>query len=295
MVCQSAGFLSFLPVIAGKLCRVPVVIIVIGTDAHFFPEIQYGHYRKTLLAWFTRFSLKHASLLAPVHESLIQYAYRYAENAPSEQGVLPLVPGLKTGVRVVPNGFDDQQFRPLTGVPRENTRFITAVANIEMPNVYFLKGLDLYLEMARRFPQYQFVLLGVHPKHPIGRELNNLEKIPFVPQEKLAEMYSRCRFYVQLSMAEGFPNAICEAMLCECVPIASAVFALPEIVGDAGFLLARKDPDLLEKLIRQATQSDLDRLGQRARQRIQQRYPLRLREQALLQLADELMAENDAD
>ncbi|RMG63762.1 MAG: glycosyltransferase [Calditrichaeota bacterium] len=289
MVCQSAGYLSFLPVLLGKMFRIPVLIIVIGTDAHSFPSIHYGHFRKPALAWFTRFSLKHATVLAPVHGSLVDSVYEYDDRDFPRQGFLYFAPDVRTPVRVILNGYDDRLFRPLPGIRRETTSFVTAVANIDIPDVYFRKGIDLYLEMARRFPDYRFVLLGVPPDHPMGKDLSNLEKIPFVPQEKLAEVYSRCRFYLQLSMAEGLPNAICEAMLCECVPIASAVFALPEIVGDSGFLLPRRDPDLLEALIRKALHSDLDRLGRRARARIQTLFPLKRREEELLQLVAALM------
>jgi glycosyltransferase involved in cell wall biosynthesis len=76
-----------------------------------------------------------------------------------------------------------------------------------------------------------------------------------------------------LSVWEGFPSAPCEAMLCECVPIASPVAALPEIIGDTGYILERKDPDQLEALIAQALTSDLDLLGRKARQRIMERFP----------------------
>jgi glycosyltransferase involved in cell wall biosynthesis len=73
---------------------------------------------------------------------------------------------------------------------------------------------------------------------------------------------------------EGFPSAPCEAMLCECIPITSNVGALPLIVGDAGFILDRKDPEKLKELFKQALASNVDDLGKKARRRIIAKFPV---------------------
>lgn len=133
--------------------------------------------------------------------------------------------------------------------------------------------IDLIFKMADRFPQCRFTVLGNTPAMRYERVPPNVSLHGFVPYEKLPAFYARHRFYLQLSIWEGFPSAPCEAMLCECVPIASTVAALPEIVGDAGFLLERKDPDRLKELIDQALGADLDSLGKKARKRIREKFP----------------------
>jgi glycosyltransferase involved in cell wall biosynthesis len=55
-----------------------------------------------------------------------------------------------------------------------------------------------------------------------------------------------------LSISEGFPNAICEAMLCGCIPLGSNVAAIPKIIGNEGYILKKRSVEDLEKLIQQA-------------------------------------------
>lgn len=67
--------------------------------------------------------------------------------------------------------------------------------------------------------------------------------------EALVQLYNTHEFYLQLSSSEGFPNALGEAMACGCIPIGSAVGAIPEILGDTGLLLKRKALGALQQLI----------------------------------------------
>jgi len=49
VVCQSAGYLSFLPALFSKVMPFKCYIIAIGTDASRLVEINYGHFTKPLL------------------------------------------------------------------------------------------------------------------------------------------------------------------------------------------------------------------------------------------------------
>ena len=42
-------------------------------------------------------------------------------------------------------------------------------------------------------------------------------------------------------MREGLPNALCEAMLCECVPVGTDVQGIRTAMGDAGFYVPYGD------------------------------------------------------
>ena len=98
-----------------------------------------------------------------------------------------------------------------------------------------------------------FIIVGTNsneiPNHP-----DNVILKPKSSLDELVIHYSQAEFYLQLSMSEGFPNSLCEAMLCECVPIVSHVASMPFIVADSGFVLARKNLGLLKKVISKVAQ-----------------------------------------
>ena len=103
----------------------------------------------------------------------------------------------------------------------------------------------------------------------------------------LREEYRKSQFYFQLSMFEGFGLALCEAMLCECVPIGSSVNMIPEIIGETGFILEKKDINELIKLVDQILSSaSKDELGQRAKDKIINDYSIEKRRKKLLDIID---------
>ena len=90
-------------------------------------------------------------------------------------------------------------------------------------------------------------------------------------------------------MSEGFPNAICEAMTCGCIPIGSNVGGIPDIIGDTGFLLMKRDVGQFRKIVCDALQCDKKSLSQKARARIMEKYPKDLREKELTVLVRKLI------
>ena len=82
------------------------------------------------------------------------------------------------------------------------------------------------------------------PKNVIGLENMN--------QNDLATLLSTKSYYLQLSMSEGFPNALCEAMLSGCLPIVSNVGAMSEIVQDSKLVLKKKNIDELIHIVNYA-------------------------------------------
>jgi glycosyltransferase involved in cell wall biosynthesis len=272
------GYHSFLPALVARILGRECHIILGGTDCTSYPSIHYGTFRKPVQAWFTAQSYKLCHTLLPVHRSLMEQRNTYYTVDGEQQGCKAFVPGLSTPYVEIVNGFEADRWT----VGEKITRSFITVGYFDSADRLKLKGVDLMVEMARRFPDCSFTVVGVGQKGLLP-ELPNLRAVGKVTHAELCGLFASHRFYMQLSISEGFPNAICEAMLSGCVPIGSDVAAIPEIIGDTGFILRKRDADLLEQLLRSALASpDLDALGVRARQRIAERYPMEQRGRKLL-------------
>ncbi len=282
IVVQFAGYHSFLPALYAKVFGKPCLIISGGTDAHYFPNIGYGNWQKKILGWFTKVSFQLCSHIATKHKSLMQCDYNYDKQEPAQQGIYARLPKLKTPFTEITNGYDTLKWH-CTKEKRKNT-FITVSGAWEYTFQQQLKGIDLILEVAPSFPDCEFIILGVDEESRIKTKSPNVKILPAVKNEELIDIFSSCEFYLQLSMAEGFPNSLCEAMLCECIPIGSNVFSIPEIIGDSGFILNTRSADALKQLIPQALNADKDSLKKKACLRIMENYTLEARKAKLLSL-----------
>ena len=281
-LCFFGGYHSVLPTVLGKLFHKKVFIQCGGMDAMNLPEINYGNFRKKWLKMATVFSFKNCSKILPVAQALVYQDYTYDPRFDRRQGLLQLIPDLKTPIEVIHNGFDtnfweDQQ------ISKNPFSFITVAAGITMQNRAAVKGIDLILHMAREFPLYHFTLVG---DSFFKCDLPNVKVFGKLNAKNLKELFNQHQFYLQLSLSEGFPNALAEAMLCGCIPIGSAVGAIPEIIGDWGFILEKKDPNLLKQIFQSLHTFNLTLLRYEASNHIQRNFPFSKRQKALLSLFD---------
>ncbi len=276
IVIQSAGYVSFLPVIFGKIFGKKIVIIAIGTDCAKLPEIRYGAFTKPVLAWFTAFSFKNAWRILPVHKSLAKSFYTYTDVKFKKQGILNLVPKCTTQITEVVNGYDTTKWK-LLNLKRKENSFLTVTLALDSVG-YNRKGIDLLVAMAKKFPDYHFTIVGrvnLSEKAP-----KNIKFIKNIPQNELLQIYNQHQYYLQLSMFEGFPNALCEAMLCGCIPIGSNVAGIPDIIGNSGYILKKKSVSGLTGIIKNLQNDTL--LPQDARKQIVENFPYERREKELL-------------
>ena len=118
-------------------------------------------------------------------------------------------------VSTVPYGIDTVRFRP----PRsdERVRAREALGVSESGSVILFtgrlvekKGVDLFLEVARRTPKFQFLMVGDGPLRP--RVIENLIWIPFVSPDRMETVYQAADIFLLPSHGEGFPLSILEAL-----------------------------------------------------------------------------------
>jgi glycosyltransferase involved in cell wall biosynthesis len=288
LVCMFSGYHSFLPALFGKMASKPCLIVAGGTDCVAFPSIGYGCFAKPILGKFTRWSYELAAHIAPVHEKLVWQDYSYQPNDYPHQGFRYHCPGLKTPHTVVYNGYDAQFWQPDPTIARQPNSFLTVCAGLNMRFTQRLKGVDLILEVAKKLPQATFTIVGAPAGFTFPGQPSNVKLLPKMPLADLKAVYSAHAFYLQLSMSEGFPNALSESMLCGCVPVVSKVGAMPDLINGSGFVLEKREVALLEQVLQQAMAADVASLCAQARELMAGRYPEERREKELMHLLHRL-------
>ncbi len=282
------GYWSFLPALLGRILQKPVFIIPGGADCVSFPEYHYGSLRKPMLRKFIHWSYSLAERLLPVDESLVKSDNRYDPAVKiTKQGILNFFPGLKTPITVINNGFDHEYWKP-EGV--KSTPYVfTIVAKVSDHSRFMVKGLDMVIRAAEGLPGYTFNIIGMDLKFAgtLGNLPGNIVIYEFSNTDQIKKILSQSRFYMQLSVSEGFPNSLCEAMLCECIPICSPAGGMPFIIKDDGILIHQKDDseyiNRIKELINRGPEF-LNDLGRKARFNIESRFQLKRREEAFLKL-----------
>ena len=101
--------------------------------------------------------------------------------------------------------------------------------------------------------------------------------------QDLKRYYSEAKVFCLLSLTEGMSNVLCEAMLCECIPVGSDVTFIPDIIGNTGYIVKHRDITEIKQQVLNALNSD-PQLGKLARQRILDNYTLEKREKILCNL-----------
>ncbi|MFN3759160.1 MAG: glycosyltransferase family 4 protein [Algoriphagus aquaeductus] len=275
-LCFFGGYHSVLPVWFGKMFVKKCTIQAGGTDCINMPEIGYGNFRKKWLRKATVYSFKNCSLILPVAEALVKQDYSYDPQINPMQGLLNLIPDLKTPIQVIPNGFDTDFWKDL-GKTRKPLSFISVATGTSNPSRSIVKGYDLIEKLAEQHPNWSFTLVGDSAYFSSNKNVRVLGKMK--PYE-LLELYNSHQFYLQLSTSEGFPNALGEAMASGCVPIGSAVGAIPEMIGDTGIILIQKNYTELDNQVQLLTSSY--QFLPSARERIKTHFSFSLRKRLLI-------------
>lgn len=178
------------------------------------------------------------------------------------------------------NGIDTKAFSPMPEIKRLNYR-IMATASADAP----LKGLDYLLKafatLLQEYPQLELVVVGKpkpggHTERLIN-ELNIKSRLIFesgISEARIRELYAQATLAVVPSLYEGFGLPAGEAMSCAVPLISTTGGSLPEVVGDAGILVAPADAQALASAIKSLLQSENLRaeLGIKGRQRILEKF-----------------------
>jgi glycosyltransferase involved in cell wall biosynthesis len=271
--CWFAGAPGACAVLFSKIFGKKSIVMVGGWDASFFPEINYGAFLKFKDRAPVKFVYKNVDkifVVAPfLKDDIIKHAKVKGDN-----------------IDFVPTGFNPEYWKP--SEKKENI-VITVAGAKTLLNIK-IKGLETFVRAAALLPEIQFIAINVRDEAKKYLEKinpNNVLFTGFLPDNDILKYYQRAKVYCQLSYREGLPTALCEAMLCECIPVGSRIAGVEIAIGDTGFFAAYGDEKGTAEMIRKALNSK-NELGEKARERIINLFPGKKRTETLKKVLLEL-------
>jgi glycosyltransferase involved in cell wall biosynthesis len=269
-----AGDYAFFSSLFTRFIKRPIVLVIGGYDIASIEELKYGSLRTPVTRAMVRYALKHSDKVLTVDESLKNDAVE-----------LKGVDG--KNIETLYTGYDDKIYKS-DGTKED---LVITVAFSDDWNRTQLKGLDSFVKAAKFIPDTKFLVIGV-----IGKAKEKLKSIsssnveligPLYP-DKLISYYQKAKVYCQLSMREGLPNAVCEAMLCECVPVGTHVEGIHTAIGNTGFFVDHGDIEGTVKAIKKALSSSEEQ-GKKAREYIQNNFSFEKRKHILTNILKKLL------
>ena len=259
---------SYLVVMLSNLLRKRTLVVIGGYEVAREFKIGYGSLLDRNLAKRVEYIIRNADHILAVSEFNKREILNLSEHR---------------NVAVIYNGIDCMRFTPGKG----KEELVITVCQINHSNI-MLKGLNTFLNAAKFLPDLQFAIIGrVLDESITDLKQNappNVEVITSPSQDELLQWYRRAKVYCQLSYRESFGVALAEAMSCECVPVVTDRGALPEVVGDLGFIVPYGDAKATAAAISEALHSNR---GRTARIRIQEKFSLEERSEKIQKIIEE--------
>jgi glycosyltransferase involved in cell wall biosynthesis len=159
---------------------------------------------------------------------------------------------------VIPWGMDAPEFHNVDKAEQFTVLFVGQLRPY--------KGVSTLLEAARSVPQARIVIAGEGPQrakleHQAHEIAPNVSFAGRVSDEELAELYARAHVVVlpSVSRLEAFGIVLVEGMAAGCVPVASALPGVTDVVGDAGYTFRPGDAEALSRILAELSANDTDR------------------------------------
>jgi glycosyltransferase involved in cell wall biosynthesis len=236
-----AALLHATAFVAPVVRAVPTVITIYDLSFALFPQYFRG-FNQAYLRLGTRISARRARRIVTISECARRDIHRLY-GVPLDR-IAVAYPGVAETLKPSPPDRV-QQFRYAKRLPE---KFLLYLGTLE-PRKNLGLLVRAFTELKRACPDAVLVLAG-----GVGWLINELEtaiessgvkdsilRPGFVPAEEKALWYASATAFVYPSLYEGFGLPPLEALACGTPVIASDAASLPEVVGEAGLLLAPDD------------------------------------------------------
>ncbi len=265
-----AGYHSLVPISLAKVFGKKSFIVIGGYDVASIPELNYGFSNTSFRKFFSFNSIKWATCNLAVSEFLKEEVEAKVSNS---------------NVKVLYTGYSEKKFYT------NSTKKQNIVLTVGLSNNFQrmkLKGIDFFIKVAFSMPHYKFIAIGINNsvRESLSDLPHNLQLIGEMNVESLLNYYRMAKVYVQFSLREGFPNSVCEAMLCECIPVGLNNGGIPIAIGNCGYIINDYDVNKATAAIEKAMNVGAD-LGAKGRQHIIDNFLQNRREKELLSLIEQ--------
>ena len=233
--------------IAARQAGVPVVVHTVHGQAFHAYEKPW---KKLLYITAERIAAKYCDKIYAVAQAMIDQCVE-AKVAPREKYMV-VYSGMDTAAFV--NAKRDMELRKSLGIP-ENARVIATVARL-----FPMKGYEEMLPAAERlvkeFPDLHFLPVGDGPmydelqKEIAARQMSDrFHFAGLVPPHKVCDYIAQADLLWHLSLHEGLPRAVVQALAVGIPAIGYKLDGTPEVVlnGETGYVTAPRDVDAVVK------------------------------------------------
>lgn len=186
--------------------------------ANEYDIIHTGPRNRDYLAWLTTIrGAKHVHTLhaAPNEPKVIKRERRLASHADHVTAVSPYVKqwafdtlDIDEPITVIPNGVDMDIFEPVASPAEQTFVFVGRLIERKHP--------QLVLRLARKWPEAAFKIRGSGPLESeivdTAQSLENVEVIPKLSRQKLADLYANATAILCPYEREGFGMVVIESM-----------------------------------------------------------------------------------
>lgn len=245
------------------------IVVIGGIDVAKNKLLSYGIWNNPLKSAYLKFAVKKATHILAVDQSLKEELIDRAKYNGNNISVVP------TTV--------DYNFWSAKG---KKSKLILMVANVPDKTRIKIKGVDFFYEIAKSLPQYNFALIGVKGElQYYFPKLDNLIISDFVEHFELLEWYRAAKIYCQLSIREGLPNSMLEAMSCGCIPIGTKVGGIKTLVNENGYFIQKDNFNEIKNIFSKAMHLPISK-SHKVRNFIINKFNPYKREEAILKLLE---------
>jgi len=278
------GSIRFLPLILlGKLLKKKIIVVSGGYDVANVPELKFGN-------MWPKYKWGLPRILGIILFRMADRILCVSESNYHETLVNAKVPPKKTVI--IKHGFSDIS-ETLKKRLHENSKDIMAitVGIIDSCTIH-RKGLLAVARLSRYLPDTPFLFIGKYEPEAIKilrqESSEKAQFMGFLENSELHEFLLKGKIYLQLSVHEAFGCSLAESMLFNCIPVVSNKYALPEVVGNAGFCVNTEDLKGISVVVDKILKGNIYPL-ENPRERILKEFPIEKRAEKLLSVMKDIL------